>query len=369
MKTKRSFKEFMLDSLNGMTFGIFGTIVIGAIFQTIGIIFNIGILENRVYTILVQSLGAGIGLSIGLSLKQDGLKLIMLAVSGAIATLLKIDFNLPGFYNPDVIPNNPITAYIVVVLVYLVLNTIFNKKTVYDLFFIPIVGVLSAVLFTFLVSWPIDQLMNLIYQMIAFFMNLEPYSTSAFISLIFGILLTLPFISSAGVAVAVFAVPFQANDQAAIIAMMAALIGCTTQMIGFSVQTLRKNNIGSIFTIGLASSMFHFKNILKKPTTWLPTLIISFVLAPISYLVFDKYNWFINSIPLINEYSSVWAGMGSSGLVGQLQVLSIAKYSNISWLFTISLILSSALLVFLLDELFIKLNWYQDTDLILKNDI
>jgi len=367
LKTK--VKNFLLDSLNGMTFGIFGTIVIGAIFQTIGIIFGIDILVYRVAPILTQLLGAGIGLSIGLALKADGLKLIMLTVSGGIATMLKIDFNIPGFYNPNLIPNNPITAYIVVVLVYLTLTLIFNKKTVYDLFFIPIVGVLSAVLFSFIVSWPIDKLMELIYQTINLFMNLEPYLTSAFISLIFGILLTLPFISSAGVAIAVFTVPFLANEQTAIIAMLAALIGCTTQMVGFSVQTLRKNNVGSIFTIGLASSMFHFKNILKKPTTWMPTLIVSFVLAPLSYLVFDKYSWFINSIPNDHSFSAVWAGMGSSGLVGQLQVLSIANFSLMSWIFTISVIIMSGLLVYLLDVLFIKFNWYHEDDLILKSDI
>ena len=154
-----------------------------------------------------------------------------------------------------------------------------EKKTSYDLFFIPIVGILAAVLATYLISWPIDRFMEMIYSTIKFFMQLEPFVTSAFVALIFGILLTLPFISSAGVAIAVFSVPFGVGnalaipDPIAIAAMCAAAIGCSTQMVGFSVQTLRKNNVGSIFTVGLASSMFQFKNVMRKPIVWAPTLI------------------------------------------------------------------------------------------------
>src|SRR5690606_4780802 len=180
-------------------------------------------------------------------------------------------------------------------------------------FFIPLLTVLGAILAAFLISWPIDRLMEAIYSTIRFFMNLEPYTTSAFIALIFGILLTLPFISSAGVAIAVFSVPFGVGnamaipDPIAIAAMCAAAIGCSTQMVGFSVQTIRKNNAGAIFTVGLASSMFQFKNILKKPIVWVPTLLASFILAPISYFIFDGYDWFIASIPVGHQFSAVWA--------------------------------------------------------------
>src|SRR5690606_5398102 len=113
---------------------------------------------------------------------------------------------------------------------------------------------------------------------------------------------TLPFISSAGVAIAVFSVPFGVGnalaipDPIAIAAMCAAVIGCSAQMVGFSIQTIRKNDIGTIFTVGLASSMFQFKNIVKKPITWVPTLVASFVLAPLSYFIFSGYEWFISSI-------------------------------------------------------------------------
>ncbi len=367
-------KKFLYTTLNAMTFGIFGTIVVGAIIQTIGTILGltgilpeVNVLNGRVAPILTSLLGMGIGLSIGLSLKMSGLKLVMISVAGGISTLLKVDFSLPGWF-ASTPTNNPVTAYFVVVTVYFVIEAIFRKKTVYDLFFIPLVGVLAAVLACYIFSWPIDQLMELIYTTIRFFMNIEPYTTSAFVALIFGILLTLPFISSAGVAAVIFTIPFSNGDPIAIIAMCAAVVGCTAQMVGFSVQTVRKNDIGTIFTIGLASSMFQFKNVMKKPVTWVPTLIASFVLAPISYLIFGGYQWFIDAA-VANSNPQLWPGMGSSGLVGQLLTLSTANFSSLAWMFAGSQIIFPAILVFGLDMLFIKLNWYGENDLILDTTL
>lgn len=368
-------KTFLVKTLNAMTFGIFGTIVAGAIIQTIGIVTGIEVLNLRVAPVLTSLLGMGIGLSIGLSLKLDGLKLIMLSVAGGIATLVRIDFSMPGWFDPVRVSNNPITAYLVVIGVYFAVQFVFKKKSSYDLFFIPILSILMAVSMTYIVSWPIDRLMEAIYATIRFFMQLEPYTTSAFIALIFGVLLTLPFISSAGVAIAVFSVPLGVGnsmaipDPIAIAAMCAAAIGCSAQMVGFSIQTLRKNNMGSIFTVGLASSMFHFKNILKKPQVWLPTLFASFVLAPVNYFIFDGYDWFISAIPVGHGFSAVWAGMGTSGLVGIIQPLTIVNFSLNGWLYVLSMILFPMVLVFWLDMLFIKMNWYTENDLILETSI
>ncbi|VEU82229.1 PTS sugar transporter subunit IIC [Acholeplasma hippikon] len=365
-KSKKSaeVKSFLYKSLNAMTFGIFGTIVVGAIIQTLGVVTGIAAL-GRLSAILTSLLGMGIGLSIGLALKVDGLKLVMLSVAGGIATQFGVDFSMEGWLNPTKVPNNPVTAYLVVVAVYFVIKYVFRKKTAYDLFFIPLVTSLSALFAVYLFSWPIDKLMEAIYATIKFFMTSEPYLTSAFVGLIFGILLTLPFISSAGVAIAVFTVPFKANDPIAIIAMCAAVVGCTAQMVGFAIQSTRKNDIGTIFTIGVASSMFQFKNVMKKLITWVPTLIASFVLPPLCYLLFGGYGWFINGIPAGHSFTAAWPGMGSSGIVGQLQVLTIGNFSVEAWLFVAAQVLLPAVLVFGLDTLFIKLKWYESTDLIL----
>jgi len=136
-------KDFLYTTLNSMTFGIFGTIVVGAIIGTLGtILVYIGLpseynVFTRVSGILTALTGAGIGLSIALGLKVSGLKLVMITVAGGIATMLKIDFSLPGFYGDmNLSSPNPITAYFVVIITYFIIESIFKKKTNYDLFFI-----------------------------------------------------------------------------------------------------------------------------------------------------------------------------------------------------------------------------------------
>ena len=52
--------------------------------------------------------------------------------------------------------------------------------------------------------------------------------------------------------------------------------------------------------------MLQFKNILKKPVIWLPTIIVSAILGPLSTLVFKL------------ECSPTGSGMGTAGLVGQI---------------------------------------------------
>lgn len=352
-------KSFLAKTLNGMTYGLFATIVVGVIIQQIGTLFKIDVLSQAVYPRLALLMGAGIGMGVGMSLKLDGLKFLVLAVAGGIATSFKVDFSVTGWYAPQAV-NNPITAYVVVLITYTALRYVFKRKTNFDLFLIPIVGILVSVLATFIVSWPIDQLMTGIYQVIKWSMQIEPYTTTALVSLIFGVLLTLPVISSAGVAIAVFSVPYANGDVIASIAMAAAVVGTTTQMIGFAYQS-RKNDIGTILSVGIASSMFQFKNVIKKPVIWIPTLVASFILGPINYLIFHAQGVFVNT--------PQGAGMGTAGLVGLLQTLQAGNYQFWSWMFVASLIVLPIIVVGVIDYFMIKANIYQSEDLLLDQRV
>ena len=99
--------------------------------------------------------------------------------------------------------------------------------------------------------------------------------------------------------------------------------------------------------------MLQFKNILKKPVIWLPTIIASAILGPISTC------W----LKLSCLGSS--AGMGTAGLVGQIgTVASMGVEHWQTWvgIFALQIILPG-LLVFGIDLLFRKLGWIKDGDL------
>jgi uncharacterized membrane protein len=142
------------------------------------------------------------------------------------------------------------------------------------------------------------------------------------------------------------------NPEAIAIAGGAAVVGCSVQMVGFAVQSIKDNKIGTVISVGIGTSMLQFKNILKKPIIWLPTIITSAILGPISTCV----------LKLKCVGSS--AGMGTAGLVGLIGTYSTMGNTINTWLGIFVLqIIAPIVLVYLLDMLFRKLNLIKDGDL------
>ena len=108
-----------------------------------------------------------------------------------------------------------------------------------------------------------------------------------------------------------------------------------------------------VISIGIGTSMLQFKNILKNPLIWLPTIIASAILGPISTCV----------LKLICMGSS--AGKGTAGLVGQIGTITSMGVSDWrTWIGIFVLeIIGPAILVFFFDLLFRKLNLIKEGDL------
>ena len=110
---------------------------------------------------------------------------------------------------------------------------------------------------------------------------------------------------------------------------------------------------GQVISVGIGTSMLQFKNILKKPILWLPTIITSAILGPISTMVFKM------------ECNSVGAGMGTCGLVGQMG--TIASMSDNQMMCYVGIVLLHfvlpAILVFVIDLIFRKAKLIKPGDL------
>jgi len=186
-----------------------------------------------------------------------------------------------------------------------------------------------------------------------------PLLMGAIVAVLMGMALTAP-ISSAAIAAMVFNIGDVPLNEAItmseysglVLASGAAVVGCSCQMIGFAVQSRKDNSIGMVISIGIGTSMLQFKNILKKPIIWLPTIIASAILGPISTM------W----LKLICIGSS--AGMGTAGLVGQIGTFSSMVNTWQTWvgIFGLQIILPG-ILVYAIDLLFRKLNLIKDGDL------
>lgn len=330
---KKGVLNFFITSFNGMAIGLFATLIIGVIIGQIATLIGLTGLTgiesglNDLATALKGFMGIGIGFGIAFALKLEGIKLVVTGVAGGIATY---------FFN------DPMVSYITTISVYFAMIYILQKKTPIDIILVPILGGLVAFGVTMLIGEPVHSIMIAFGNFINTATTLQPFIMGVIIAVIMGMALTAP-ISSAAIAIAI---------SIGGIAGGAAVVGCSVQMIGFAIMSRKDNNIGTVISIAIGTSMLQFKNILKKPVIWLPTIIVSAILGPISTLVFGT------------ETTSIGAGMGTSGLVGQLGTLDAMNYSLNAYLsVSILHILLPIILVLIVDIIFRKKGWIQPGDL------
>jgi len=334
-------KNFIIKTLNGMSYGLFATLIVGVILQQIGNLTNISLLSNDIYNLLASLMGVGIALGIGVVLKIDGLKLVMVGVVGAISTKFNLSYVNSSFVIEQISgPGNPVTAYFVTIFTILIINLLLVKKTPVDILLIPLAAILISLILTIGLSLPLNFIINLISTGIDKATSLLPIPMVIIIAVAMGMILTSP-ISSAAVAFSI---------QISGIAAGAAVVGTTIQMIGFAIQSRRDNKIGSVISVGIGTSMLQFKNIVKKPVIWLPTIISSAFVAPFVYL-------------LGFESTTAGAGMGSSGLVGILQSLEHMSYSSNSFISIAIICLIGGLLTYIFDKILYIKGYIKDGDL------
>ena len=121
------------------------------------------------------------------------------------------------------------------------------------------------------------------------------------VSTLMGIILTLP-ISSAALSISLGLSGIAAG---------AATVGCCANMIGFAVASFRENGIGGFIAQGIGTSMLQVPNIVKNPLIWIPAILSSAILGPISSAVLGMTS------------NAQGAGMGTSGLVGQFAMIEV----------------------------------------------
>lgn len=335
MENKRStVMNFFIVSFNGMAIGLFSTLIIGVILtqlsKLIGYIPGFDFLSNSLLVLantLKPFMGIGIGFGVAISLKLEGIKLVVAGIAGGIATN---QFN------------DPMVAYLAAISVYFTLKYVLFKKTPVDILLVPLLGVITAFAVTSIIGHPVTIAMKAIGDFIKWATELQPFVMGVVISVLMGMALTAP-ISSAAIA---FAITLGG------IAGGAATVGCCVQMLGFAIMSRKDNNIGSVISIAIGTSMLQFKNIIKKPIIWLPTIIVSAILGPFSTLVFKMQTTYEGS------------GMGTSGLVGQFATLEAMNNSLNAYIAIIVLqIVLPVVLVWLVDVLFRKFNLIKEGDL------
>lgn len=348
-------KEKLMSSTNGMAIGLFGTLIIGTILDLFTRIPGLSFLST--YTTLIKGLmGAGIGLGVALALKKNGIVIVASLVAGMIG-------NYAYSFKTGAVSSisDPLSCYISSILCLLAIKYIIRKKTPVDVILLPLIGIICSLIYSILLANYVHYITIGIGLLIENSFNVVPFLMCIIISVLVGMALTAP-ISSVAICVAI-----QIGNVP--LASYAALIGCSTQMLGFAVHTARDNKIGQTIAVGIGTSMLQFKNIVKKPIIWLPTIIVSAILGPFAMLFPIESLEYYQTNNVVSTLS-VGAGMGTSGLVGPLNILTANNYNPLLIVYVIVFaIILPLLLVFLIDLLFRKKNIIQPGDFSLTDEL
>lgn len=381
-KKEKPVLNFLMKTLNGMAYGLFATLIVGTIFATIGKLFGYGAETSKfcafmlslfnghsdgsnnwigIANILQNMTGAGIGVGIALALKFDPLKTIVLAAVGEIAACTSLGTTfITSSGNIDHLAfkfqvGDPLTIYLVCIGVALAMKYVIRKKTPVDIIIIPLFGVAAGTLLSLGIRYPAISVTYAVQWLVGTSTQAVPFVAGMVVAVLMGMALTAP-ISSAAIAAMIFVIKPDTDPNiipGLLLASGAAVVGCSTQMIGFAVQSRKDNNIGTVISIGIGTSMLQFKNILKKPVIWLPTIIASAILGPISTCWLEL------------QCMGASAGMGTAGLVGQIGTIDSMGVSNWQvWVGIFGLmIILPGVLVFFIDLFFRKLGWIKEGDL------
>lgn len=290
---KKYLNRVFIDGLSGMAYGLFSTLIIGTIICQIASLLGdtaIASYINAMGSIAKTVTGAGIGVGVACKLKASPLTTVSAAVAGMAGAFPNISLESFTIGAPGEPLGAFIAAYAAIEIGYLV-----SGKTKLEIILTPLCCIIVGCAAGFFVGPYISAAMKWIGSLVNINVESSPIIGGIIVSVIMGILLTLP-ISSAAIGISMGLTGLAAG---------AATIGCCCNMVGFAVISYRENKTAGLIAQGIGTSMLQMPNIIRNPLVWFPSIIASAVLGPISSAVLKMVS------------NPVGSGMGSAGLVGQ----------------------------------------------------
>lgn len=334
-----SWKRYFIDAMGSMASGLFASLLVGTILSTLGTQLGVQILIDM-GTYAKGVAGPAMAVSIAYALKAPNLVLFsMLAVGSAANTL-------GGAGGP--------LAVLLIAIIATELGKMVSKETKIDILVTPIVTIGVGVLLSVLLAPWIGSAASSIGKIIMWATELHPFMMGIIVSVIVGIVLTLP-ISSAAICAALSLTGLAGG---------AAVAGCSAQMIGFAIMSFKENKWGGLVSQGLGTSMLQMGNIVKNPKIWIAPTLASAITGPIATCIFH----------MEMNGEAIASGMGTCGLVGQIGVytgwlndITAGAKAGITTMDWVGLVLVCFILPGILTYIFglieRKLGWIKEGDL------
>jgi uncharacterized membrane protein len=330
-----SFKQYSIDVLNGMAQGLFASLIIGLILKQIGTYTGWEALSG--FGQAAQYLmGPAIGAGVAFAVHASPLAIFASIITGALGagTITAAGTLAIG---------EPVGA-LAAALAGAEFSKLIAGRTKVDIILVPALTIVVGALVGEFVGPAVAAMMAAIGSFINYLTTLYPFPMGMLIAVTMGMILTLP-ISSAAIAISL-----GLNGLAA----GAATVGCACQMVGFATASYRENKIGGLISQGLGTSMIQIPNIIKNVKIWIPPIIASAVLGPVSTIVFTMEN------------NKIGAGMGTSGLVGQFATLETMGSAALLPMLLLHFILP-AIITLIVSEFMRKKGWIKFGDMALHS--
>ena len=333
-----SFKRYAIDAMGAMALGLFASLLIGTIIKTLAenvgttglmaalaSMTDTGELAAKVaglstwnhfcwilwqignYATMVT--GVAMAAAIGYALDAPPLVLFSLCAVGQATN------TLGGSGGP--------LAVLFVAIIACEVGKLVSKETKIDILVTPAVTIIVGVGCAMVLAPIFKTICDSLGTFIGWATNLQPFFMGIIISVVVGVVLTLP-ISSAAICAAVgisggavLAGVLDGSISMGVwnglaLAGGAATVGCCCNMLGFAVISYPDNGVGGLVAQGIGTSMLQVPNLMRKPILWIPPVLTSAILGPVSTCIFQ----------LRNNGAAISSGMGTAGLVGPIGIIT-----------------------------------------------
>ena len=291
-----SLKRYGIDALGAMAQGLFCSLLIGTIINTIGTQFHFAPLTMPVAVIGGTEYTVG-----GLASAMSG-PAMAVAIASALHCPPLVMFSMitVGFASNALGGAGGPLAVLFIAILASEIGKAVSGETKVDILVTPLVTILVGIAFSALLAPALGRLAMSLGHLIRMATVLQPFWMGIAVSVLVGAALTLP-ISSAAICAALSLTGLAGG---------AAVAGCCAQMVGFAVMSFKENGLGGLVSQGLGTSMLQMGNIVRNPRIWVAPLVTSAITGPIATCLFH----------MEMNGPAISSGMGTCGLVGQIGV-------------------------------------------------
>ena len=302
---KKYLHRVFIDGLSGMAMGLFATLIVGTIIQQIGTLIGgqIGDLIFLVGKVAAAATCAGIGVGVAHKFQESSLVVLSAATCGMIGGYASKLLAGTVFSDGSIIlagPGEPLGAFIAA-YVGIEVGHLIAGKTKIDILLTPLVTIGTGSAVGILVGPPISSFMTWLGSLINWGTEQRafPYGNRG----------SRPDGNDPHTAYQ-FSRPWR-NPESLRSCHWSCHRGCCCNMIGFAVASYRENKLGGLLAQGIGTSMLQVPNIMRKPVIWLPAILSSAILGPVSTMLFHMTS------------NATGSGMGTAGFVGQIMTWQV----------------------------------------------